>query len=255
MQLRLIQLACSFSILPNLFAADLLVVEETLSMTSEQIPIQKGMTSLVDIVTDISYRENMEQSDYPDFIEMKAVLEETAMEFGKAKKNAGVPWSWQSLPPVLCNVVLDKFPNVTEVSIALVIAPNYKMPFSPTVASEMIREEKKFPVVNSVKIPIEVFGIEHQGPNVIDLVTTLFLKDGASTEELPRFNTIRDRLITGMEEYPIESDYWETLIKALSADLLSNYPSFDRIEMFLNVHPTSTLTYPHEVTCVTIRKK
>ncbi|MEM1222991.1 MAG: hypothetical protein AAGH40_09530 [Verrucomicrobiota bacterium] len=224
-------------------------------MTSEKIPIQKGMTSLVDIVTNISYRDNMVQADYPDFIEMKALLEETAKAFGREKRKVDELWSWQSLPPALCKVVLDTYPNVTEVSIALVIAPNYKMPFSPTVACEMIREGKEFPAINSVEIPIEVFGIEHQGPNVIDLVTTLFAKNGASTEELPRFKTIRDRLITGMEEYPIESDYWETLIKALSADLLSNYPSFDRIEMFLNVHPTSTLTYPHEVTCVTLRKE
>lgn len=222
-------------------------------MTSESVPILKGATSLVDIITHIRYREKMEQADYPDFIEMKAAIEAKAIEFANSKKESGAYWSWESLPPILCKLILHKYPTVNHAEITLEIAPNHIIPFSPSVSTEAVRQGEGIEEEHSVTIPIDVFGIEHQGPNVIDLITTLTVSENSSMDCPPRFSAIRSHLIKTMNEYPVETDYWETMIKVISKELLATFTSYDRVEMLLNVHPTATLTYPHEVTCVTIR--
>lgn len=97
------------------------------------------------------------------------------------------------------------------------------------------------------------YAIEHQGPNVFDLKVTFHYIDNLGTRDYPDFEAPYAQLFMLMEDYPVESDYWETMIKKISAQLLENYPEYAGIDMHMNVYPTASVDYYHQVNCRTER--
>ncbi|MEE4660370.1 MAG: hypothetical protein V2J89_07870 [Halieaceae bacterium] len=230
------------------------VVSESLQMTEARVPVERIGSELVDVSVDISYRKNMTQADYPDFIQLKQDLRTWTDGFEWTPEEGKSPRGWEALASALSTGVLANYPTINFVALTVSVYPNARHPYARSYKSLALRPatDANAPQTDlSVTLPIESHGIDHQGPNVIDLTTELHYADGAT--DYPAVQDVYGLLFEMMEAYPVESDYWETLMKSMSADLLETYPQFDAIDMTMLVYPTESVSYFHRIHCRTER--
>lgn len=236
--------------------ADVKVVSESLGMKIERVaaPIRGG--DLIDIDVTTFYQANMRQEDYPDFIELEKNIRQWVADYDKKPKEKSAYVYWEVLGKHLVKSVLESYPTINKVGLGLEVYPTAALTYPHFVNTTMARladSKQGYTTVETISLPIERYGIEQQGPNVIDLLTTLTYKPGIRNSEYPDFDPVYKDLFRMMETYPVESHYWETMIKAMSAEILAKYPAFSEVKMEMNVYPTSSLTYPHRVTAITTR--
>lgn len=246
-----------FTTLLILNAADAAVVnDEYLEMKSERVPIHYGHGDLVDLHIKIHYRPEMTQKDYPDFIQLKADLEKWTADYDWTPIEGEPAVYWETMVKEISIEVIKNYPTINIAEFSVLVYPNARYPYPHTVKSVATRPETTdgdITVVESISLPITSYGIEHQGPQVIDLNTELTYNQNLGIREYPPFEDIYAMLFKLMEEYPIESDYWETLVKSMSADILKAYPQVSSIDMDLLVYPMKTLPYFHNIHCSTSR--
>lgn len=108
-------------------------------------------------------------------------------------------------------------------------------------------------VEESLSFEVSKFPVDHQGPQVIDLIVELTYAPGIGAQEYPDFEAIRARLITWMEAYPNETDYWEVFNQQLGRFVLTTWPMVDRVRLDIVVYPTFSIQYPHTSTCTLTR--
>lgn len=232
------------------------VVSESLRMAEVRVPVLFGQGDLIDLNIEISYREDMKQSDYPDFIALKSDLRKWTDSYDWQPKKDERAVYWETMVKDLSIRVIENYPTINVAALSVKVYPNAAYPYPHTLTSVATRpEEDGAPIMakESIALPITSYGIDHQGPQVIDLYTTLHYNQDLGIREYPPFEEVYAMLFKLMEDYPIESDYWETLIKSMSADILTAYPQFRAIEMDMRVYPTFELSYFHDVYCKTKR--
>ncbi len=105
-----------------------------------------------------------------------------------------------------------------------------------------------------LEMSIERIGVDYQGPQVIDLNVSVTFRPGMVQADYPDFEVLYRDLLRWIEAYPTKTDYWETLNKALCAQVLENYPTIAIATLEIVVYPTRTLTYPHTVRTTATRK-
>ncbi len=236
--------------------ADVKVVSESLGMKIERVAVPIRGGDLVDIDVAIFYRTNMQQEDYPDFIELEKDIRQWVADYEEKPEEKSAYIYWEVLGKYLVSSVLENYPTINKVGLGLEVYPTASLTYPHFVNTTMTRladPKQGYTTVETISLPIERYGIDHQGPNVIDLLTTLTYKPGIRDSEYPDFDPVYKDLFRMMETYPFESHYWETMIKAMSAEILSKYPAFSEVKMEMNVYPTSSLTYPHRVNAITTR--
>lgn len=198
----------------------------------------------------------MTQKDYPDFIQLKADLIEWAKGYNWEPVSGEPAVYWESMVKDLSILVIENYPNINRAEIGVEVYPKPQYPYPHTVTAEAHRpleEGSPITVKESITLPIVSYGIEHQGPQVIDLETTLHYQTDLGIRDYPPFEEVYAMLFQLMEDYPVETDYWETLVKSMSEDILKKYPQYRGVEMDMRVYPTSTLAYFHDVYCKTLR--
>jgi hypothetical protein len=255
--LSLILFLASISAAP-IFAASVQVVAESLRMTETLVPVKYGSGDLVDISIEISYREEMQQSDYPDFILLRSDLRKWLDTYNMVPIEGEPAVFWETVVKDLSIRVIENYPTINTAALSFEVYPNAHYPYPHTVTSVAMRpEDAEDPITvkESITLPISMYAIEHQGPQVIDLSTKLDYNENLGIREYPASEEIYAMLFKLMEDYPVESDYWETLVKSMSADILEAFPQLSAIEMDMRVYPTSTVDYFHDVYCRTIRSK
>ena len=238
-----------------LHGATYTVSDESLEMTIERIPITHGTGDLIDLEVIISYRANMEQKDYPDFIQLRSDLVEWTTHFNWIPEDETAPLYWESMVKDASELVLENYPNIETVLLNTSVHPNFKLKYPHIISCEITRATGTTPskIIESVSFPIKTYSIEHQGPQVIDLLATFEYVEGLGAREYPDFEAVYTQLFELLEDYPVESDYWETMIKAVSRNLLDSYPTVGAIDMRMNVYPTASVDYFHKVNCRTER--
>ena len=118
----------------------------------------------------------------------------------------------------------------------------------------LVAQSEDFVVTSEVlEMTIERLGIDHQGPQVIDLHIAATFRDGMVQADYPDFRILYDDLHEWMEAYPNETDFWETLTKYLPTEVLKNYPTIEEVTLSIVVYPERSITYPHTVR-VTMRR-
>lgn len=231
------------------------VIDESLEMVIERLPIEYGTGDLIDLGVMISYRDNMKQKDYPDFIKLRGDLSDWSTSYNWIPEGGTVAVYWETMVKELCLRVLADYPNIEKVQLDAVVHPNVALNYSHIVTCKLIRSPtgEAHKAKESVAIPITRYAIEHQGPNVFDLKVRFHYIDNLGTRDYPDFEATYAQLLTLMEGYPVESDYWETMIKKISAQLLDDYPEYATIDMQMNVYPTASVDYYHQVNCSATR--
>ncbi len=232
------------------------VVSESLQMTEVRVPVTRMHQELVDVAIEIGYRENMTQADYPDFIALKQDLRTWTKQYDWKPMKGKPMASWESLAEYLSIQVIDNYPTINSAALSVIVHPNASHPFNHAFKSTALRAGKSDEPVKthlSIVLPIDSHGIDHQGPNVIDLSTELHYSDEADAAAYPSFADIYALIHNLMKGYPVESDYWETLVKSMSKDLMKTYPQFDAVKMDMRVYPTATVAYFHNIHCLTER--
>jgi len=237
-------------------SADVEVVDESLGMKLERVAVPVRGGDLLDIDVVIFYRAKMRQADYPDFIELEKDIRKWVAGYQKSREQKGGYVYWEMLTKYLAESVLENYTTINRIDLEATVYPTAATSYTHFVNTTVMRHsnpEQGYTIVESISLPIERYGIEQQGPNVIDLLTTLTYKPGINSSEYPDFDPVYKDLFSMMENYPIETDYWETMIKAMSAELLAKYSAFSEVTMDMNVYPTASLTYPHRVKATTRR--
>jgi hypothetical protein len=229
-------------------------------MTETRVPVAHGdgHGDLIDISIEISYREEMKQADYPDFIQLRSDLRKWTDTYQWKPVEDERAVCWETMVKGLSIWVIENYPTINMAALSIEVYPNAHYPYPQTITSVAMRptnEGAPLTVKESITLPISMYAIEHQGPQVIDLNTELYYNENLGRHEYPPFEEIYAMLFKSMENYPVESDYWETLIKSMSADILETFPQLRAIDMDLRVYPTSTVDYFHDVHCRTIRGK
>jgi len=240
------------------FAASVQVVAESLKMTEARVPVTYGHGDLIDISIEISYRKEMKQADYPDFIQLRSDLRKWTNTYKWVPIEDEPAVYWETVVKDLSIRVIKNYPTINSAALSFEVYPNAHYPYPHTVTSAAVRPkdaDAPITVKESITLPISMYAIEHQGPQVIDLSTKLYYNESLGIREYPPFEEIYAMLFKLMEDYPIESDYWETLIKSISADILEAFPQLSAIDMDMRVYPTSTVDYFHDVHCRTVRSK
>jgi len=231
-------------LLPNGVTGATTVVQESLALTAERLTSPARPGELADLVVDIGYRPAMTQADYPDFIALEADLRRWLAHAAPAAEAAAPPRPWTRLLGELADRVLSGYAPIDRVT--LTVQP-YPSPAQPSPGEVMVTAERGAAPRTALRVAIRRHGLDHQGPNVIDLLATARFATAADAARGPGTKALRQELIDLMAAYPTETDYWETLIKALGSTVLERHRSLDRIELRLTVHPTASLTYPHQV--------
>jgi hypothetical protein len=232
------------------------VKDEFLEMMSERVPVKYGHGDLVDLHIKIHYRPEMSQKDYPDFIQLKADLEKWTAEYDWTPIEGERAVYWETMVKDLSIEVIKNYPNINVAEFSVLVYPNAHYPYPHTLKSVATRPDTKageITAIESIMLPITSYGIEHQGPQVIDLKTEITYNKDLGIREYPPFEEIYAMLFKLMEDYPVESDYWETLVKSMSADILEAYPQISGVDMDLRVYPMKTLPYFHNIHCSTER--
>jgi hypothetical protein len=116
----------------------------------------------------------------------------------------------------------------------------------PSISARVVEETLSF--------EIGAFPVDHQGPQVIDVVTDLTYREGIGDKEYPDFEEVRAGLIAWMKSYPNETDYWEVFVRVLAERILEEYPMVARAGITLKVHPTFSIQYPHTSRCVVVQE-
>ncbi|MEM0955110.1 MAG: hypothetical protein AAGI24_13290 [Pseudomonadota bacterium] len=230
------------------------VVSESLQMTEAQVPITRDDEYLVDLSIDISYLDEMTQSDYPDFIQLKKDLRTWADGYNWTPAEGEPMVGWETMVSDLSIEVIDNYPTIKFVALSASVYPSAGQPHALIYKSLALRPREASDAVNtqlSVVLPIVSYGIEQQGPNVIDLTTELQFAQAAG--DYPPPSEVYAMLFELMENYPNETDFWETQLKAMSKDLLNTYSQLDAIDMTMRVYPTATVAYFHRIHCRTER--
>ncbi|MEM1433487.1 MAG: cupin domain-containing protein [Pseudomonadota bacterium] len=244
--------------LPTLFVAAVLwslcsaadavaVTQETLGLTVERLTTPARPGELAELAVEIVYRAGMAQEDYPDFIALEQDLRRwLAAASPMSEEGRGmVAAPWDGLLTDLARRVLTSYPPVA--AITLTVTP-YPSALRPQTDKRAVIASRDGPAPRlSLQVALRRYGLVHQGPNVIDLVTTVHYGEGLDSGQLPDGEALQQELIDRLDSHPNETDYWETLIKALGASLLERHRAVDAVELQLTVYPTATLTYPHEV--------
>ena len=105
----------------------------------------------------------------------------------------------------------------------------------------------------ALSFEIKAFPVDHQGPQVIDVIADLVYVEGIGDKEYPDFEIIRAELIEWMTAYPNESDYWEVFNRVLCLRLLDTYPMVAKVSIVIEVYPTFGIQYAHTSRCVVSR--
>jgi len=223
------------------------VTRETLTLTAEGItsPARPGELATLDVA--VTYRSAMTQEDYPDFIALEQDLRRwiaAAQPAAATAADTAVRRPWAALLDEAASRALADYEPIEAIRLTVRPHPSAARPAPGEVLLTATREA---PAQAAQRILIHRHGLEHQGPNVIDLLTTVHYRPGADVAEAPEGNALRQALIAMMADYPRETDYWETLIKALGTAVLDRHALFESVELTLKVYPTASLTYPHEV--------
>lgn len=208
------------------------VVSESLQMTEARVPVSRMGSELVDVAIDISYRKDMTQADYPDFIQLKKDLRDWTEAFDWTPERGEPMLAWEDLASHLSGSVIESYPTINFLALDVFVHPNARQPYRHGYTSSTLRPRNAGDAVQtdvSVTLPIESHGIDHQGPNVIDLTTELHYASGAGARVYPAPDEMYALIFKLMAEYPVETDFWETLLKSMSQDLLKTYPQFDAV--------------------------
>ncbi len=107
----------------------------------------------------------------------------------------------------------------------------------------------------ALSFEIKAFPVDHQGPQVIDVIADLVYVEGIGDKDYSDFEIIRAELIEWMTAYPNESDYWEVFNRVLCRRLLETYPMVARVSMVIEVYPTFGIQYAHTSRCVVARSE
>lgn len=228
------------------------MTKEFLEMTSEKVILSHIHEGLVDLHIKIHYRPDMQQEDYPDFIQLKTDLEKWSADYNWSPVEGEPPIYRETMVKDISRRILMDYPTINVAEYSVIVHPNahYTYPHSiKSVATRSEKSEQAIETKESLSLSIKSYGIDHQGPQVIDLQTTIHFEPDLRSSEQPSFKAIYDMLFELMENYPVESDYWETLIKSMSADVLGKYSQLKAIEMSLRVYPTYALPYFHTIYC------
>lgn len=105
----------------------------------------------------------------------------------------------------------------------------------------------------TMTLVLEKYAIEHQGPQVIDLVVTLHFETGIANEAYPEVTAVYRRIEKLIKEYPNETDWCEIFNKGIAASLLASYPMAEFVSIDLSMHPTFASPYPNRYRCVARR--
>ena len=232
------------------------VVSESLQMTEARVPVTRGDNHLIDLSIDISYLDEMTQSDYPDFIQLKKDLRTWADSYNWTPGDGEPMVGWETMVSDISIRVIDNYPTIKFVALSASVYPSADQPHRLTYKSLALRPRNADAPVKtqlSVVLPIQSYGIEQQGPNVIDLTTELHFAQGSNPEDRPSPNDAYSLIFELLENYPTETDFWETQLKSMSRDLLSTYSQVDAVDMNLRVYPTATVAYFHRIHCRTER--
>ena len=100
---------------------------------------------------------------------------------------------------------------------------------------------------------IEKHPVEHQGPQVVDLVARLDYQLDIGPKDYPDFEEVYRKLSEWIKTYPNETDYWEPFNRALAEKILEAYPKIGAVTLELKIHPTYGIQYSH-TSLVTVKR-
>lgn len=100
---------------------------------------------------------------------------------------------------------------------------------------------------------IEKHPLEHQGPQVVDLVARLDYHLDIGPKDYPDFEEVYRKLVEWIKSYPNETDYWEPFNRTLAGKILETYPQIAAVTLELKIHPTYGIQYSH-TSLVTVKR-
>lgn len=232
------------------------VTAESLEMSIDRIAVHNGAGNLIDLQVRIEYREGMQQQDYPDFIVLRSDLQNWIASYNWEPIPGEPPVYWETMMKDLSTRVLQSYPTIRNCTLSINVYPKSNYNFLFEIFSTAKRSDEGEAAIStneSLAISLRSYGLDFQGPQVIDLTTTLHYKQGLGIRDYPTLRLIQERIISGVENYPVKTDYWETMIKAVSSDILEEFSAYAAVDIHLNVYPTSSVAYFHQVNCTTVR--
>lgn len=223
---------------------------EALEMGIDGLTLHAPGPVAADLDIAIGYRDGMTQDDYPDFIALRKALGERAGDPNWPRRGDGTDPNLSRLAVALAAQTLADTPNVARAAVTLHAKPAPERPWPFTVRAVAERATPDASAL-SLTVPLRRFGLMQQGPNVVDLTTTVALTGAGDAPPLPEPAALRETLVRMLVEYPNEDHYWETMLKAMQRALVAEYPGLSGIDMVLRVYPTATVDYFHTVTART----
>lgn len=108
-------------------------------------------------------------------------------------------------------------------------------------------------VTESFSMEIIGLPLDHQGPQVTDLLIHLTYVADIAQQDIPDFEVILKEIKAFLAAYPNEKDYIEVVNRKLCLDVLGRYAAFSAVAVDIRLYPTMTIPYAQTSHCVAAR--